>query len=64
MRESKYCKWYCDEWLSRGRWSFISQCGERKEVSRHSDFYNRLYKNDDKTVCPKCGKIITVGELM
>lgn len=59
----EYCKWYCVEFISNNRWLFKSTCGESREISRHEKMFKNLYDNN-KHICPKCGKLTTVGELL
>lgn len=64
MSNSKYCKWFCVEYIDKGRWLFESRCGEKREVSRNAKFFKYIYRDDNTNPCPNCGKIITVGMLM
>lgn len=61
---SKYCKWFCTEWVDDNKWLFESNCGEKRIVSRNEKLFKHIYKDDDLNLCPKCDKPITVGELM
>ena len=61
---NKYCKWFCTEWIDHHKWLFESRCGEKRIVSKYEKFYKHIYKDNDLNFCPKCGKPITVGELM
>lgn len=61
---SKYCKWFCTEWMDNNKWLFESNCGEKRIISKYEKFYKHIYKDNDLNFCPKCGKPITVGELM
>ena len=61
--ESKYCQWYCVEYVDKDKWLFQSQCDASVVVSKNEKFFKFMYANDDANLCPCCGKIITVGEL-
>jgi hypothetical protein len=61
---SKYCKWYCVEYIDKGKWLYESRCGEKREVSKGQKFFEFLRADNDRNLCPKCGKPVTVGELM
>lgn len=60
--ESKYCKWFCVEFVDNNKWLFESKCGEKRIVSKHQKFFEHIYKDGDTNLCPNCGKPITVGE--
>lgn len=62
--ESKYCKWFCVEFVDNNKWLFESNCGEKRIVSKNQEFFKHIYKDDDTNFCPNCGKPITVGELI
>lgn len=61
---TKYCKWFCTEFIDDNKWLFESNCGEKRVVSRNEKFYKHIHRDDDLNLCPKCEKPITVGELM
>lgn len=33
--ESKYCKWFCTEFIDDNKWLFESRCGEKRIISRY-----------------------------
>lgn len=61
---NKYCKWYCTEWMDHNKWLFESNCGEKHIISKNEKLFKHIYRDDDLNLCSKCGKPITVGELM
>lgn len=62
--ESKYCKWYFTEYIDYNKWLAQSSCGGRSVVKKNSNLYKFICADNDINLCPKCGKIITVGALM
>lgn len=62
--KGKYCKWYCTEFIDNGKWLFESKCGERKVLSKNQKLFKHIYKDDNNNLCPNCGKLITVGEII
>ena len=62
--KNKYCKWFCVEFIDDNKWLFESRCGEKRALSRRQKLFKHIYKDNDKNLCPKCGKPITIGELI
>jgi hypothetical protein len=65
MRNNEnYCKWFCVELVDDNKYLFQSNCEEKRIVSKWQKFYKHIYKDNGLNLCPKCGKPITVGELL
>lgn len=62
--KGKYCKWYCTEFIDNDKWLFESKCGEKKVLSKNQKLFKNIYKDDNNNLCPNCGKLITVGEII
>jgi hypothetical protein len=52
------------EFIDDNKWLFESNCGEKRVISKNEKFLKHIYKDNNLNLCPKCGKPITVGELM
>ncbi len=61
---NEYCKWFCMEYIDHNKWLFESNCGEKRVVSKNEKFFKHIYKDNGSNLCVKCGKPITVGELL
>ena len=61
---TKYCRWFCTEYIDNNKWLYESRCGGKMEVSKNSKFFKYLHMDNDLNLCPNCERPIIVAQLM